>query len=48
MDDPRVYIMDAYNRYIYPGDGFAKREYNQNSSSQCSRPTVLSNFSIYY
>ncbi|XP_062356689.1 histone deacetylase 11 isoform X2 [Cinclus cinclus] len=24
MDDPRVYIMDAYNRYIYPGDGFAK------------------------
>lgn len=25
MDDPRVYIMDAYNRYIYPGDGFAKR-----------------------
>lgn len=34
MDDPRVYIMDAYNRYIYPGDGFAKREYNWNSSSQ--------------
>uniref|UniRef100_A0A8B9QB71 Histone deacetylase 11 n=1 Tax=Apteryx owenii TaxID=8824 RepID=A0A8B9QB71_APTOW len=25
MDDSRVYIMDAYNRYIYPGDGFAKR-----------------------
>ncbi|XP_040447224.1 histone deacetylase 11 isoform X2 [Falco naumanni] len=25
MDDPRVYIMDVYNRYIYPGDGFAKR-----------------------
>ncbi|KAM6247412.1 histone deacetylase 11 isoform X2 [Aptenodytes patagonicus] len=25
MDDHRVYIMDAYNRYIYPGDGFAKR-----------------------
>ncbi|KAJ7413183.1 Histone deacetylase 11 [Pitangus sulphuratus] len=25
LDDPRVYIMDAYNRYIYPGDGFAKR-----------------------
>eukprot|EP00075_Anas_platyrhynchos_P034147 XP_027323400.1 histone deacetylase 11 isoform X5 [Anas platyrhynchos] len=24
MDDQRVYIMDAYNRYIYPGDGFAK------------------------
>ncbi|XP_054243461.1 histone deacetylase 11 [Indicator indicator] len=25
MDDHRVYILDAYNRYIYPGDGFAKR-----------------------
>ncbi|KAK6480751.1 histone deacetylase 11-like isoform X1 [Huso huso] len=25
MDDKRVYIMDVYNRYIYPGDGFAKR-----------------------
>ncbi|XP_019392505.1 PREDICTED: histone deacetylase 11 isoform X1 [Crocodylus porosus] len=25
MDDQRVYIMDVYNRYIYPGDGFAKR-----------------------
>ncbi|XP_010223219.1 PREDICTED: histone deacetylase 11 isoform X1 [Tinamus guttatus] len=25
IDDSRVYIMDAYNRYIYPGDGFAKR-----------------------
>ncbi|XP_075795787.1 histone deacetylase 11 isoform X5 [Pelodiscus sinensis] len=25
MDDRRVYIMDVYNRYIYPGDGFAKR-----------------------
>ncbi|KAM6059161.1 histone deacetylase 11 isoform 4-T4 [Theristicus caerulescens] len=25
MDDHRVYIMDVYNRYIYPGDGFAKR-----------------------
>ncbi|EMP38518.1 Histone deacetylase 11 [Chelonia mydas] len=24
MDDHRVYIMDVYNRYIYPGDGFAK------------------------
>ncbi|KAH0630364.1 hypothetical protein JD844_013328, partial [Phrynosoma platyrhinos] len=23
--DRRVYIMDVYNRYIYPGDGFAKR-----------------------
>ncbi|XP_068018732.1 histone deacetylase 11 isoform X3 [Melanerpes formicivorus] len=25
MDDHRVYILDVYNRYIYPGDGFAKR-----------------------
>ncbi|XP_069500080.1 histone deacetylase 11 isoform X1 [Ambystoma mexicanum] len=25
LDDNRVYIMDVYNRYIYPGDGFAKR-----------------------
>ncbi|XP_021264988.1 histone deacetylase 11 isoform X2 [Numida meleagris] len=25
MNDHRVYIMDVYNRYIYPGDGFAKR-----------------------
>ncbi|XP_069062717.1 histone deacetylase 11 isoform X1 [Pleurodeles waltl] len=25
LEDNRVYIMDVYNRYIYPGDGFAKR-----------------------
>lgn len=25
MDDRRVYIMDVYNRFIYPGDGYAKR-----------------------
>ncbi|KAM6475833.1 histone deacetylase 11 isoform 1-T1 [Liasis olivaceus] len=25
LEDRRVYIMDVYNRYIYPGDGFAKR-----------------------
>uniref|UniRef100_A0A8C5QDY1 Histone deacetylase 11 n=1 Tax=Leptobrachium leishanense TaxID=445787 RepID=A0A8C5QDY1_9ANUR len=25
LDDKRVYIMDVYNRYIYPGDSFAKR-----------------------
>lgn len=31
MDDRRVYILDVYNRYIYPGDGFAKREYNGNA-----------------
>ena len=26
MGDKRVYIMDVYNRHIYPGDRFAKRE----------------------
>ncbi|XP_029548575.1 histone deacetylase 11 isoform X2 [Salmo trutta] len=25
LDDRRVFIMDVYNRYIYPGDGYAKR-----------------------
>ncbi|XP_041815902.1 histone deacetylase 11 isoform X2 [Chelmon rostratus] len=25
LDDRRVFIMDMYNRYIYPGDGYAKR-----------------------
>ncbi|XP_049622499.1 histone deacetylase 11 isoform X2 [Suncus etruscus] len=25
MDDKRVYIMDVYNRHIYPGDSFAKQ-----------------------
>ncbi|XP_016071130.1 PREDICTED: histone deacetylase 11 [Miniopterus natalensis] len=25
MDDQRVYIMDVYNRHIYPGDRFAKQ-----------------------
>ncbi|CAG5943136.1 unnamed protein product [Menidia menidia] len=25
LDEKRVFIMDMYNRYIYPGDGFAKR-----------------------
>ena len=26
MHDENVYIMDVYNREIYPHDGFAKRE----------------------
>ena len=26
MGDKRVYIMDVYNRHIYPRDRFAKRE----------------------
>ena len=26
MDDDRVYILDMYNRGIYPHDGFAKSE----------------------
>ncbi|XP_056130557.1 histone deacetylase 11 isoform X1 [Lampris incognitus] len=25
LDDKRVFIMDVYNRFIYPGDGYAKR-----------------------
>uniref|UniRef100_A0A8C1ZP50 Histone deacetylase 11 n=1 Tax=Cyprinus carpio TaxID=7962 RepID=A0A8C1ZP50_CYPCA len=25
LEDRRVYIMDVYNRHIYPGDGYAKR-----------------------
>ncbi|XP_052330511.1 histone deacetylase 11 isoform X3 [Oncorhynchus keta] len=25
LDDRRVFIMDVYNRHIYPGDGYAKR-----------------------
>ncbi|KAM4721756.1 histone deacetylase 11 [Rhinophrynus dorsalis] len=25
LDDPKVYIMDVYNRFIYPGDNLAKR-----------------------
>lgn len=29
LDDRRVYIMDVYNRHIYPGDGYAK--------SKCSK-----------
>ena len=27
MDDEKVYIMDVYNRQIYPHDGFAKSKY---------------------
>lgn len=26
LDDRRVFIMDMYNRYIYPGDEYAKSE----------------------
>lgn len=25
LNDPNVYIIDAFNPYIYPGDGFASR-----------------------
>ena len=25
MNDPHTKILDAYNHYIYPADGFAKR-----------------------
>ena len=27
MDDTSVYIMDVYNRGIYPHDGYAKSKY---------------------
>lgn len=27
MGDKRVYIMDVYNRHIYPGDRFAKGKF---------------------
>ena len=27
MNDDRVYILDVYNRGIYPHDGYAKRKY---------------------
>lgn len=27
MGDRRVYIMDVYNRHIYPGDRFAKGKF---------------------
>uniref|UniRef100_V9KWR9 Histone deacetylase 11 n=1 Tax=Callorhinchus milii TaxID=7868 RepID=V9KWR9_CALMI len=29
MNDDKVYIMDVFNRYIYPGDGFAKQAINR-------------------
>ena len=28
MGDDRVYILDVYNRNIYPHDGYAKRKKN--------------------
>jgi hypothetical protein len=30
MNDDSVYIMDVYNRGIYPHDGYAKRMYIEN------------------
>lgn len=29
LDDKRVFIMDMYNRFIYPGDEYAKSELTQ-------------------
>ena len=29
LGDASVYILDVYNRGIYPGDGFAKRAISQ-------------------
>lgn len=36
MGDKRVYIMDVYNRHIYPGDRFAKRKLLPFLSLKCS------------
>ncbi len=33
MDDNRVYIMDVFNRGIYPHDGFAKSKNFSNSAN---------------
>lgn len=33
LDDKRVFIMDMYNRYIYPGDGYAKSEWKHHHFS---------------
>ncbi|TRY91510.1 hypothetical protein DNTS_029478 [Danionella cerebrum] len=37
LEDRRVYIMDVYNRHIYPGDGYAKKdvEYLQKVELHC-------------
>ena len=40
MDDDRVYILDMYNRGIYPQDGFAKRK--------CQDGIIRSVFSVIY
>ena len=36
MGDKRVYIMDVYNRHIYPGDRFAKRKLLPSPSPKCT------------
>jgi hypothetical protein len=38
MGDKRVYIMDVYNRHIYPGDRFAKGKLHQLPSSGIHTP----------
>jgi hypothetical protein len=40
MDDERVYIMDMYNRGIYPHDGFAKRKLQQSQIFPLHRNNV--------
>ncbi|XP_059170757.1 histone deacetylase 11-like isoform X2 [Physella acuta] len=35
MDDERVYILDVYNRDIYPHDGFAKRAIKRKVEIRC-------------
>ncbi|KAF5917244.1 hypothetical protein HPG69_000013 [Diceros bicornis minor] len=41
MDDKRVYIMDVYNRHIYPGDRFAKLERSLKKALQEHPPDVV-------
>lgn len=49
MGDKRVYIMDVYNRHIYPGDRFAKRKLPLSLSPNCTHAWMeLSLLSVPY
>ena len=41
MDDTSVYIMDVYNRGIYPHDGYAKSKYLRHSDIHFNLPLSL-------
>lgn len=52
MNDDRVYILDVYNRGIYPHDGFAKRKlYNSGERSYyhdyCENRLSVDDFVIF-